>query len=105
MKLKLVILSVLGLASVGYLYAQDGAPTSLAIPKVDGTPTLLADKGAVVAAASEDALWLKAGGRDTNNWTRVVFVPAAVTMTSGVATVTNTALTTNSVIFVSSMGN
>ena len=99
--MKYLITILTAVLFTGTLFAQDGAPTSLAIPRVAGTPTIRAEKGSIVAGASENALWIKAGGNDSNNWTRVSFVPASATLVAGAVSVTNTALTTNSVIFLS----
>jgi hypothetical protein len=61
----------------------------------------MAEKGSLFAAASENSLWLKAGGYSSNDWTKIRFVPATATLVAGTVTITNAELSTNSVIFLS----
>ena len=99
--MKYLITILTAVLFTGTLFAQDGAPTSLAIPRVEGTPTIRAEKGSIVAGASENALWIKAGGYSSNDWTKIRFVPASATLVSGTVTITNAELSTNSAIFLS----
>jgi hypothetical protein len=83
------------------LLAQDIA-AYLQFQKVDGTPTMQAEKGTVLAAASENALWIKGGGNDALEWTKFNFVPlqgaivVTGTLSSGTIAIVNAGVTTNS---------
>lgn len=108
MKPKYIALIAIILSVTGVLFAQTVG--GLQVPRIDTTPTEQAEKGTLYAAASEDAYYFKAGGNTSTDWTKFNFVPLAkavrtsVTLATGTATYTNTALSTNAVVFTSAKG-
>jgi len=104
MKTKYIALGFV-LATAGILFSQ-----SLKLPKVDGIPTKQGEKGSLYAGASEDTLWIKAGGNSAQPWVKFNFVAlggavrTSVTLTNGAGTYTNSTLSTNASVFVTPIG-
>lgn len=99
-------------ALIATLTIAFGQATSayLQFQRTDGTPTVQAEKGTVLADSSADTLWIKGGGNDTNNWTKFNFVPlkntiaVSGTLASGVLNITNSAFTGSSSALVNATG-